>query len=343
MSSAGGITAKVKSMYAKHLRKEQYEELLRKKTVAQIAGYLKNETRYADALQDVREKNIHRGQLENMLRQDMFKQTAKIYHYANAAQKKFYWLHMQPIEIDLLLSRIRVINSQEFEDAIAEFPVFLKAYTCFDMIRLGNVHTFHELLEVVKDTWYYEILLPFRPGQGKETMIDYTAIETALEKRYYINAFRTIKQVLKGAEARRVRAFYMTKVDLTNITKIYRYKRFFHANEEVIKRSLIDIPGYTSSALMEKLISEKHAEGIVNVLQGTKYPLKFKNDELIEDATDRIFYDLAKKYFYHSQEEASIFISYLVLLSRELTNIINIIEGIRYQVHSDDIEMMLFY
>lgn len=341
--TAGGIIAKAKSMYANQLSKEEYEELMRRNTVAEIAGYLKKNTHFAEALKDVRENNIHRGQLENMLRRDMFAQAIRLYHYADATQKKYYQLYMQQLEVDLILSRIRVLISQNYEDAIAEFPVFLKAYTSFDMIRLGSVHTFHELLEVLKDTIYYETILPFRVGKNEEALIDYTSIETALEKQYYANTFRIIKMTLKGLEASTVRAFFIAKTQLENIAKVYRYKKFFNAREDVIRNALIVVPGDASNELMEILIAEKSAEGVLKRLKHTKYAIEVSPEGYIEDATNRLIYDLAKRYFYQAQGGAVVFMSYLVLLSGELTNIINIIEGIRYQVNAEDIQKMLLY
>ena len=118
-------------MHGKQLNEEDYNELLHKRSVSEIAGYLKNETQYADALKDVRENNIHRGQLESMLRRDGFRQTMKLYRYAESSYKDYYQLHMQQIEMDLILQRIRVLISEEYEDAIAELPIFLKGYTKF--------------------------------------------------------------------------------------------------------------------------------------------------------------------------------------------------------------------
>ena len=96
MSMAEGvIVAKARSMHGEALSEEMYQELLHKKSVAEIAGYLKHETSYAAALKDVRENNIHRGQLESILRQEIFKKTMKLYRYADAAMKPYYRLHMQ--------------------------------------------------------------------------------------------------------------------------------------------------------------------------------------------------------------------------------------------------------
>ena len=48
MSMAEGvIVAKARSMHGEALSEEMYQELLHKKSVAEIAGYLKHETSYA--------------------------------------------------------------------------------------------------------------------------------------------------------------------------------------------------------------------------------------------------------------------------------------------------------
>lgn len=347
MSMASGvIVAKAKSMHGNQLKKEQYNELLHKRNVAEIAGYLKHETQYADALKDVRENNIHRGQLENILRQDMFKKTMKLYRYADSSQKKYYQLHMQQIEIDLILSRIRVLISGEFEDAIAEFPIFLKAYTSFELLRLGNVHTYDELLDVVKKTMYYETLLPFRVGKGKENSIDYTGIETSLHQQYYTHAFETIDKVLNGKSRKAVKDFYLLEVELSNITKMYRFKKYFNAREDVIRDSLVPVHYRLSSGQIEELIAQPNAEVFLKKLQGSSYQLGIEDyapHVFIEYFTERYLFEKARKNVYYSSDAPLVYASYLLLENRELENIINIIEGVRYSVQVEDIEKMLIY
>ncbi|WP_418560379.1 V-type ATPase subunit, partial [Longicatena caecimuris] len=51
--AAGVIAAKARSMLGEQLSAQDYEELLHKRSVAEIAAYLKNGTSYAHALKDV--------------------------------------------------------------------------------------------------------------------------------------------------------------------------------------------------------------------------------------------------------------------------------------------------
>lgn len=343
--ATGVIVSKAKSMHGKQLNEEDYNELLHKRSVSEIAGYLKNETQYADTLKDVRENNIHRGQLEAMLRRDVFKQTMKLYRYAEASHRDYYQLHMQQIEMDLILQRIRVLISEEYEDAIAELPIFLKGYTSFDLLRLGNAHTYDELLDVLKKTMYYNVLLPYRVAKGKEGEIAYTACETALNKWYYAHVFDVIDHVMKGKTKQEVKEFFSVDVELSNLTKIYRFKRYFHAREDVIRDSLFPIYDHISARQVEELMAEPTTKGFLKKLENCWYHLKTDDSKhlYIEWYMDKYRYKRARKNIYYSQSAPLVFSSYLYLQKLELDNIINIIEGVRYQVDSEDIAKMLIY
>ena len=348
MSMAEGvIVAKARSMHGEALSEEMYQELLHKKSVAEIAGYLKHETSYAAALKDVRENNIHRGQLESILRQEIFKKTMKLYRYADAAMKPYYRLHMQQIEIDLILSRIRVLISQEYEAAIAEFPIFLKPYTSFDLLRLGNVHSYDELLDVLKHTMYYAILLPYRVKKGEENDIDYTKIETQLQVQHYTHTFQVIDKTLKGKSRKAVKQYFATQIELSNIEKIYRYKKYFNAREDVIRESLVPVHEHLSAAFVKELIAQPNARAFIKLLQSSTYRLGIEDMEkdyvYIEHYTDSFLYALAKKNIYYSLDAPLVYSSYLYTAERELENIINIIEGVRYHVSIEDMERMLIY
>lgn len=343
--ATGVIVSKAKSMHGKQLKAQDYDELLHKRSVSEVAGYLKNETQYGLALKDVRENNIHRGQLENILRRDMLRQTMKLYRYAEASQKDFYQLHMQQIEMDLILQRIRVLISEQYEDAIAELPVFLKGYVSFDLLRLGSVHTFDELLDVLKKTMYYDVLLPYRTAKGKEGEIAYTACETALNKAYNEHVFEVIDHVMKGKTKKEVKELYGVDVELSNLTKIYRFKRYFGSREDVIRDSLIPVYTHISQKQMEEYLAEPTMKGFMKKLSESWYHLNMDDDKrvYIEWYMDRFRFQQARKHLYYSQNAPIVFSSYLYLQKLELDNIINIIEGIRYNVDSEDIAKMLIY
>lgn len=348
MSMAEGvIVAKARSMHGESLNKEMYQELLHKRSVAEIAGYLKHETSYANALKDVRENNIHRGQLENILRQESFKKVMKLYRYADPSMKAYYQVHMQEIEMNLILSRIRVLISQDFESAITELPLFLKPYTSFNLLKLGTVHSFDELLEVLKQTVYEPVLSPFRVKKGQEKDLDYTEIEMQMHIAHNTRLFQAIDKTLKGKTKKAVKDYFVTNIELRNIEKIYRYKKYFNAREDVIRESLVPVKGHLSQAFMDELIAQSNAQNFVRKLQSSKYQLGIvdfqKNYVFIEHYTNAYLYAMAKKNLYYSLDAPLVYSSYLFMTEIELENIINIIEGVRYQLPVEEMERMLIY
>ena len=59
------IAAKLKAMYSKFLTRDDYEQLLERKSVNDICSYLKSTPGYGEVLEQVNERDIHRGHREH--------------------------------------------------------------------------------------------------------------------------------------------------------------------------------------------------------------------------------------------------------------------------------------
>ena len=62
-----GIVTKIRAMEAKLLTPEQFAEIANMSAVPEIAGYLKKNTAYADALNTLEESQLHRGNRKRAL------------------------------------------------------------------------------------------------------------------------------------------------------------------------------------------------------------------------------------------------------------------------------------
>lgn len=340
--ATGAVAAKAKAMYGRMLDHANYEELIHKKSVNEIAAYLKNETDYHRILSDVHEASIHRGQLENLLHRYVFDMGIRLVKFAGNGHKEFYSCNVMTQEMDQILSRIRLLNSDIYQDFLKDVPIYLNRYTSFDLMKLDSVKNFDDLLVLLHKTPYAKILEPFRP---KDKNIDYTGCEMALRKYYFTTLIDVIRKSFKGKLRSELLTIVNTQIELENITKIYRYKKFFDANGDVIRNSLIDTESRISERFMEQLISAPSADAFMRLISESSYHLYVDDKDFvfIEYDCDRIRYHLAQRYMRFSSKAPLVYSVYLILLEIEVQNIINIIEGVRYGVPPENIEKMLIY
>ncbi len=62
------IATKARAMYGARVTAADCEELVKKRSVGEVAAYLRDNTHYREVLTQVDPSAIHRGQLENFLR-----------------------------------------------------------------------------------------------------------------------------------------------------------------------------------------------------------------------------------------------------------------------------------
>ena len=113
------ISAKARSMYGKRLTDKDYTELTRKRSVSEVAGYLKNETAYRTCLASINESLIHRGQLEQILRTELFNRYAKLCRYQTGKTAGGVFLHSGVMQKGLLCVGVCNPLQGDFAEAAA--------------------------------------------------------------------------------------------------------------------------------------------------------------------------------------------------------------------------------
>jgi len=342
VSSSQALAAKAKAMYGAHLTKSDYEELLRKRSVQEIAGYLKNDTHYDQILEGINESSIHRGYLEVLIRQRLFLDFVQLVRYGDATNP-FYQYGILQIEIKQILLTLRFLKETERGGQISQLPLFANKMTSFDLQKLVNVNSYEELLSVLKSTRYYKILLPLKPKPGEE--LDYTACEVALNAHYHEEVLGHIRNEFSGQAQEQLLEVFNTQIELDNITKIYRLKKYYKSTPEdiikVLNPTYVKIPKKT----LIKWIETKSADDFIEALSTTAYKsaINRKDFVYIEYHMDSIMYNINKHFIRFATDPNVVMIAYMNLLEIETRNIIDIIEGVRYKVEPDKISKLLIY
>lgn len=118
------IMTKVRAMYGKMLTPSQYEELIHKHTVQEISAYLRDETPYGAEMEWLKDSQVHRGQLENLVRKEEFYQYTRLMKYERTKNSIYNFVIMDD-EIDVILSCLRYLISGRSEEFVVNVPSFI--------------------------------------------------------------------------------------------------------------------------------------------------------------------------------------------------------------------------
>lgn len=340
--SSKAIMTKAKAMYGKRLTAEQYKELVHKRTVAEVAEYLRSETSYADALSSIQPTEIRRGQLENLLSKSFFDRYNRLLAFNTAPDSGYYRYIIKQLEVEQLLQMIRLLNSGRADEYITQYPEFMDKYAGFSLMGLAKVRSFDDLLALLAGSPYQSILMRCRPRVGE--MIDYTACEMAMMNYYYTDIERIIDASFTGATKRELHEIFDTTIELKNITTVYRLKKYFpDATEQYIKSCIMPRWNRIPERVLDSLIACRDAEEFIKKLTSSPYArfLGSKDYVFIEYSGLRIRYNMCKRYLRFAASAPTAFTAYMVLCEIESANITCIIEGIRYQIPAAEIEKLL--
>lgn len=342
--SDNAIMAKVRALYGRRLSAGDYEQLLTKRSIGEIAGYLKNETYFADALKEVKEDLVHREQLESQIYRrtlDIYLRLAK-YSYED---KLFLTMHVMKNEIAQLIVALRLLNADEMGKFIISLPLYLSKHMSFDLFAIAGVKGYDDLLAILEHSEYYPIIAKFRPAASTK-MIDISSCETALLTHYYTKLLKMVESGYGGDTRSSLRALLYYQIDLHNLTVIYRMKRYFHARPDVVRSKMLPVKAKLNKRVYDLALEDGGIDALLASLRKLRlvrqFPIGADTDaQRAVFQMERIRRHLFQKIFRFSMKPVVVVVCYMVLLEIEASNITNIIEGIRYNLPKEEIWSML--
>lgn len=340
-SGSIALATKIHAMFGKRLTDENYRELVRKQSVGEVAAYLKQQTQYAELLHDVNESSVHRGQLENMLRRAIYEDYMRMLVYISPNDRKFYRFFLVRMEIDEILSYLRYLNAGHETEYLFSLPSYFAEHADFDLYSLAKVRSFDELLRLLADTPYAEILKKYDPANADAQ--DNVQIDNTFDRYYYKYLNRAIENNFAGQDKDKLKRAVGVEIDLLNIAQIIRLKRYFNAPAEYIRSLLVPHTVRVKPEVLNKMVEAVDADAALAVLADTPYAGFFApgSFEYIEEGASRVIYDYNKKLLATSTSSAVAMMAYLNLKQLELRNIVTIIESVRYGLHPADTEKLL--
>lgn len=334
------IAAKLRAMYSKFLTREDYEELLTRKSVNDICSYLKSTQGYGEVLADVNERSIHRGEMENLLFQEIIDEYIRIYNFMDHTKRELMGFWFMRREVEFLKSEIRYIYTHEKrikdEESQNRFNAFFETHTKINREIMRNAKSLADCIEACKDTPYSE------PLQRAENLgADLFSMGMMLDSYYYTSIWRSISRNLKGEQEELFRRLMGSEIDMLNLMWIYRGKMYFKFQNEIIFTYLLPVRYRLTEEVIKQLVNAEGIERFIDkVNSSTSYGGLFENYDkgrFPEENYRYIYNELSKSIFVnHTQSMVAVY-AYLNLKEVELNNITTITEGIRYSLNSDAI------
>lgn len=207
------VSAKARAKYGKFLSERDYASLLACQSVAEVMVYLKSHTHFASVLSEINERDVHRGRLEQMLRQYLFNEFDALCRYDSSMSAGFSSYIIEKTEVDQIVRFLVLLNANSTEKFIFEFPAFLSKRTEIDVNKLANAGDYEEFLAALQHTSYYEILRAFRPD--KKGQLPVSDIENRLYGQILGNMLAMINKKAKGSERQELKTMFLTMNDYT--------------------------------------------------------------------------------------------------------------------------------
>ena len=263
-----GIVKKTRAMESRLLSPGQFQELASLHTIPEAVEYLKKNTAYAETLESLEPTQLHRGNIEKLLTQSLYRDYTKLYRFCGQKQRKFMELRLKSYEIDLIDYCLRiVINHYKRPFDLHYKKEFFDRYSQLSIDRLITSRTTDELVDNLKGTEYYDPLKKLQDAQ-KVTLYDY---DLALELYFFTTLWKARKKMLKKEDLELYERDCGSQIDLLNMQWILRAKKYYNMKPADIYLLIIPIHYKLSTAQIKEMVEAAGIEELQTLVSQTRY------------------------------------------------------------------------
>lgn len=332
--SSNATVSKIRAIHGKMLTKDNYHEMLTKRSVPEIAEYLSTTPRFKDIMRDIDPNTVHRGFLETLLEKENFDTYIRLCQFQQLDKVPFFDFLIEKIEINCILMLINSINTGVDRSYLDDLPGYIIKHTKLDLLELSKANDFNELTSLLRGTAYHKVLL--RVPLSDDGTVDYTECERRLRTQYYTNIIREAEEAFPDSQSDEVVRMVKADIDFLNQINAFRMKAYFNYSAQEIKKHQIKI-----SNIAKKLDSYYELETPEQMLEWlNRYEAQsdITDVSILEVGMQREKFRRLKHYIYRSFNAPVVLYAFTQLCDFETANIFHIIEGIRYGVDPTFIE-----
>ena len=334
--SYSGISTKIRAMSSHLVTDEQLQEIVRFSDVPQVAAYLKKTPEYAKAWSDLDENNLHRGEIEKLLKKSIFGNFSRIYNFANKEQRKFLALYSKRYEIRVLKEIMTNLFDHRSTNPVDMSPYrdFFLHHSKLDIDRVAGAGNMDEFMTALKGNEFYAPLQSvYENGNG--LLFDYGM---ALDLYYFNQIWSVRKKLFKGNDLDEITKAYGEKFDMLNLQFIQRSKRYYNMDPASIYTLLIPVNYKLKKEEITALVEAPSYEEGRRIFQKTWYGNKYEQLTVanLEEFYNHIHRSILEKESHRNPYSVAVIYSYLYNKEHEVNRLTIAIECVRYGVQHDE-------
>ncbi|WP_163194361.1 V-type ATPase subunit [Clostridium thermarum] len=331
------LNTKVKALEGRLLSKEQIGELIACNSYKEALRFLKTSTKYSEALEGYNIEELHRGQLEVILKKHYIRNFTKLMHYLSEDYKKLLRIIFIRFEVEDIKIILRGKYIERENDELLNMLNFQCSLSTVDYNELLQANSVGEVVEKLRGTVYFKHIANLVKDVEKEGLFQ---IEMALDFVYFIMLRKFMKKLPKE-DRDVIRKLNGTYADLLNIQWIFRGIKYYKLKPEILFNYTIYDGWRLKKEDIKALCYSGDLKEFYNRVNSTIYKEVFYRSNFQEYLLEKeILAYLKKIYLKYSSEfkrNISVVLAYLELALLECRDIISIVENKRYSQLGEDI------
>jgi V/A-type H+-transporting ATPase subunit C len=331
---AVGVKAHV--LFSRLLSVDDYWNFLGRDSVTEIAQKLRD-TAYEEALETM-PSDPHRHDLESAIKNTLLIQAESFLFHMSSPRDKFFKALIYRHEADNLKSVFRYIASGRTNRDELRRRLYMSKQSRVSYDNVLSARDFMELSDALRNTQYHKVLAePLRRLHiGEEHSL--FPLEMALDIFIELSQYKTLKK-LETIEKKQLLPIFGVRIDLFNLYLLYRATEFYNMTPEETLNRLLPVRYRVTMPILRELVRVDSKEKIMEMMKG-RFPqyaelistaLSDENPQLaLERNIKRHLYMQAARVFGGGSPGFHTAVSYYILKEFEITDIIRIIEYVRY-------------
>lgn len=335
--SATALGVKAHVLYSRLLKADEYWALLGLNSTAEIADFLKQTEGYKDRLETLLPAKVHRIDLENAVKSSVLAEANSFVFYLQGSLRKFFVDWISRYEAEQLKSIFRWMHSKRVDRDLMRQRLFKFSGSKLPYDALLNCRDYKEILETLHDTKYYKLLRePVRRLMNGEQSL--FSLELAIDNLVETDIYSDLAGLPQN-ERRILAPLFGTRVDLLNLYHFHRCVWYYNMTVEETLSRMMPVRYRVNARHLRNMMRGGDAEERLNIMEET-FPVYAK---IFRDAIDsddaELSLEMSIRRFNYLKALAILrdgvpgfhtAVAYFILKDHEVTDIIRMIEDVRY-------------